>query len=513
MFHVEHGVSMEEKLLEVLRDFVKFSSNFFVLRSKSGQPIKFVLNQTQHFVHNRLQDQLIKTGKVRALILKGRQMGISTLIQARYFHRVITKRGIKAFILTHEAEATKNLFEMTKRYYDQLPDGLCPKADKSSAKELRFSAFDSGYSVGTAGNKGTGRSQTIQLFHGSEVAFWDNTDEHSTGVLQAVPSERGTEVILESTANGIGNYFHRMWTTAIGGDSEYQAIFAPWYWDQGYKAFIPGFKMDDEELELYSLYQKDGLTPEHLCWRRMKLNDYGDLEAGLSLFKQEYPMNAEESFRNPVDNVFINAKYIVKARKANVESENAMVLGVDPAISDTDRTAIIRRRGRLAYKLETFRNHNTMEICGKLVQIIREERPHRIYVDCIGIGAGIVDRMREMGYEFVEGVNVARSPNDKTRFRNLRAELWWEMRDWFMQEMPVQIPDSDELHGDLCSLGYKYTSNNLLLIEGKDQLKARGMPSCDTADALMLTFYSGAYESTLNAAPAQFPTYHPGKFV
>lgn len=505
---------MDSSLKDKLLDLTKFAPAFFTIRTKAGTPQRFTLNKAQLYIHDRLETQLRVTGKVRAIILKGRQQGCSTYIQSRYLHRVITTRGKKAFILTHEAEATKNLFEMTKRYYDNLPEGLCPKADKSSAKELRFSQFDSGYSVGTAGNKGTGRSQTIQLFHGSEVAFWENTDDHATGVLQAISSQPETEIILESTANGIGNYYHKMWCAAMNGSSDYQAIFVPWYWQDEYKSRTPNFKLVDDEEDIFEQFKPDGITLDHMEWRRIKINSLsGDAEAGLELFKQEYPMTAEEAFRNPIDNVFIHSKYVMKARKAQVESETNLIIGVDPAIGNNDRTCIIRRRGRLAYKMESFRNHNTMEICGRLVQVIKDERPSKIYVDCIGIGAGIVDRMRELGYEQVEGINVARTPNLKDKFRNLRAELYWELREWLCQEMPVQIPDSDELHGDLCGMGYKYTSNGLLQIEGKDQMKSRGMPSPDTSDALMLTFYGGTYESSLNLAPPLRPMQRTGFFV
>jgi hypothetical protein len=505
---------MNNRLKGIIADLTLFAPEFLVIRSKSGIAQPFELNKPQLFVHNRLEAQLKQTGKVRAIILKGRQSGCSTLIQARYFHKVITTHGKKAFILTHESEATKNLFEMTKRYYDNLPFGLCPKADKSSTKELRFTQFDSGYSVGTAGNKGTGRSQTIQLFHGSEVAFWDYADEHATGVLQAIASEPGTEIILESTANGIGNYFHKMWIAACSSASDYQAIFIPWYWTEEYKRQSPGFELNEEEEYLYDLYVDDGLTKEHLEWRRVKISDLsGDPEIGLELFKQEYPMTAEEAFRNPIDNVFINAKLVMRARKQEVESEASLIIGVDPAIGNNDRTCIIRRRGRLAYKLESFRNHNTMEVAGRIGEIIKAERPSKVYIDCIGIGAGIVDRLQEMGYSCVEGVNVARSANLKDKFRNLRAELYWTLREWLAQEMPVQIPDSDELHGDLCGFGYKYTSNGLLQIEGKDQMKARGMPSPDTADALMLTFYSGEYAMEAAYRPLIMPRHHYSAFT
>ena len=157
---------------DIIYNLKKFAPSFLIIKGKGGALVPFQFNRAQLYVHDRLEAQLAKRGFVRALVLKGRQQGISTLIQGRYFHKVITRRGTKAFILTHEAAATKNLFEMTSRYYNNLVEGLCPKADTSSTKELYFKSFDSGYAVGTAGNKGVGRSQTIQLFHGSEVGFW-----------------------------------------------------------------------------------------------------------------------------------------------------------------------------------------------------------------------------------------------------------------------------------------------------------------------------------------------------
>jgi len=114
-----------------------------------------------------------------------------------------------------------------------------------------------------------------------------------------------------------------------------------------------------------------------------------------------------------------------------------------------------------------------------------------------------VDRLREMGYEQVEGVNVARSANDKEKFKNLRAELWSDMRDWFYGEMPVQIPDSDELHGELCSLGFKENSSGQLQIESKDELRSRGLPSPDGADALSLSFFGGCYGIAAQYAEVQ----------
>lgn len=497
---MEHMI--DQNVLDIIHDLPKFSERFLVINTKGGGDndgqtfLKF--NRAQLFAHQRLEAQLKETSKVRALILKGRQQGMSTMIAARNFHKVITTRGKKAFIMAHEGDATDNLFGMTRRYYDNLPEGLCPKATKLNMSELEFDQFNSSYRVGTAGNKKTGRSQTIQLFHGSEVGFWENTDDLSTGILQAVSGSAGTEVILESTANGLGNFFHKSWIAAVHGDSEYQAIFVPWYWQTEYTSAKMGFRPADEEQELFSIYGKDGLTLQHLSWRRDKMMELNkDPERAYEMFKQEYPFSASEAFLNPIANTFIKSKHVSKARNTVVDTDIGLIIGVDPAgdKDGADRTAIIRRRGRKVYGLETFRNHNTMEIAGIVSKMIREERPVKVYIDCIGIGKGVVDRLQELGYDFVEGINVANTAHLKERFANRRAELWSECYDWLTQDMPVQLPDSDELQSDLCSVGFKHRSNGQLVIESKDDLRKRGMPSCDTADALIHTFAGGFIEA------------------
>jgi hypothetical protein len=95
----------------------------------------------------------------------------------------------------------------------------------------------------------------VQLFHGFEVAFWPNAESHAAGVLQAVPDAPGTEVILESTANGLANYFHQSWRAAETGQSEFIAIFVPWFWQDEYRKRVrEGFTLDEEEAEYQRLY-------------------------------------------------------------------------------------------------------------------------------------------------------------------------------------------------------------------------------------------------------------------
>jgi hypothetical protein len=274
----------ERAILQKLKDDLPYyAGKCLRVRSKSGKLVPLALNRAQRYVHDRLEEQRARTGKVRALILKGRQQGVSTYVGARFYHRATHHRGQRVFILTHEEAATLNLFDIVDRYHEHCPALVRPSTGAANARELRFDRLDSGYKVGTAGTKGTGRSSTIQLFHGSEVAFWPNAESHAAGILQAIPDEPGTECILESTANGMGNFFHNAWQSAERGEGDFQAIFVPWFWQDEYRRRVPeGFARDEEEMMLAELY---GLDDEQLVWRRNKIIELKDP----LLFKQESP--------------------------------------------------------------------------------------------------------------------------------------------------------------------------------------------------------------------------------
>lgn len=269
-----------DKRLRLRDDLEYYARNCLKIRTKAGKVDPFVFNKAQLHIHEQLERQLAKTGRVRALILKGRQQGCSTYVEARFYHATTFAKGRRAFILTHEDAATQNLFEMVNRYHEHCPPTVRPSTGAASAKELFFDKLDSGYKVGTAGTKGVGRSSTIQLFHGSEVAFWPHAETHAAGVLQAVPDAAGTQVILESTANGIGNFFHQKWRDAERGENEFIPVFVPWFWQDEYRKDVPdGFALDAEEIEYSEAY---GLSLEQMAWRRSKIADLKDL----ALFKQ-----------------------------------------------------------------------------------------------------------------------------------------------------------------------------------------------------------------------------------
>lgn len=482
--------------LKLRDDFIHYATKCLKVRSKSGAIEPFVLNKAQKHIHDALEAQKGATGRIRALILKGRQQGCSTYVGGRFYWQTTHRCGCQTFILTHALDATSNLYRMAQRFYQNTPEVVRPSISTNNTKELIFGKLDSGYKVGTAENKSVGRSSTIQLFHGSEVAYWNNAEEHAKGILQAIPDAPGTEVILESTANGVGNYFHQCWQKAEAGLSDYIAIFVPWYWQEEYTKVVDGeLSLTKEEVELKEQY---GLSDEQLLWRRNKIVELSvNGTDGEKAFMQEYPCNATEAFQMSGENSYIESNLVAKARRGDAEKYGALIIGCDPARFGDDRTSIIRRQGRVAYNLQSYSKKDTMEVVGMLIRIIDNEKPDKVCVDVGGLGAGIVDRLNELGYrDIVVGVNAGAKAFNTDKYFNKRTEMWANMKLWLMDE-PVKIPDSDTLHADMCGLRYKFDSNSRLRLESKDEAKKRGVRSPDEADCLALTFSlpSSAYES------------------
>ena len=283
-------------------DFAHYAGKCLKVRTKSGEIKPFGLNASQRYVHERIEKQREEKGRVRALILKARQWGCSTYVEGRFYWRVTHSRGLKAFILTHHQDGTDNLFGMAQRFHERCPELVKPHTGASNAKELVFDRLDSGYKVATAGSKSVGRSDTLQLFHGSEVAWWPNAADHMTGALQAVPGENGTEVILESTGNGPMGVFYEECQAALAGESEFELIFVPWFWHEEYSAEPPDGWEPPPKWQRYAEHHR--LTPAQLYWAHNKNRELAKASAGKAdepcwRFKQEYPATPHEAFQVP----------------------------------------------------------------------------------------------------------------------------------------------------------------------------------------------------------------------
>lgn len=497
-----------EMITRLRTDFPSYAETNLKIKTKSGAIVPFKMNKAQMHAHEIMEKQKRETGKVRVLILKARQQGFSTYVGGRFYHRASLHHGVSVFILTHEQAATDNLFMMVARYHEHSV--LKPKTGAANAKELLFDKLDSGYSVATAGQKAVGRSKTVQLFHGSEVAFWPNAAEHFAGVMQAIPDLPGTEVVLESTANGVTGEFYERWQQAEDGIGDYIPIFSPWFWEPAYQRTPPeGFhlrsdKMAGEDLSEEEYAELHGLTLAQMCWRRAKIAELKDP----MLFMQEYPATAEEAFQATGHDSFIKASTVLKAMKNTVEDDwSPLVIGVDPSRFGDDLFAIVWRRGRKILKKETIDKIDTVRAANRIRQIIDDDDPARVFIDAGGVGGGVVDLVKSFGRKYdtrTVGVNFGGSPlqperkNDDGTLRpgprNRRAEMWMESKDWLEDPMGVDIPDDSIFQRDAVGPSYSYDSNQRLQLETKEQMKKRGVRSPDVWDAVALTFAEPVYE-------------------
>jgi len=495
-------------LAELRGDLSKYAPACLKIKGKDGKLLPFAFNHAQIQLHAALEKQKRETGKVRALILKARQQGFSTYVGGRFYHRSSLNHGVGVFILTHEQSATDNLFGMVVRYHDHTP--LKPHTGAANAKELLFDKLDSGYVVATAGQKAVGRSRTIQLFHGSEVAFWPNAADHFASSIQAIPDLPGTEIILESTANGITGEFYERWQQAEAGIGDFIAFFSPWFWEKGYRRRVPEKfvlrheKMAGEDISEWEYAQLHGLDMEQMAWRRAKMAELKDP----MLFKQEYPATADEAFQATGHDSFIKSYLVLRARKFDIpEPIGPLVIGVDPARFGDDLFAIVWRRGRAVLKKETIDKIDTVQAANRLKQIIDQDDPARMFIDTGGLGAGVYDLVKSFGAKYddcVVGVNFGGEPQEPDiRLengelapgpKNRRAEMWMRSRDWLQDPVGVSLPDDSMFQSDAVGPSYRYDSAQRIVLESKESMRKRGVRSPDVWDAVALTFAEPVYE-------------------
>ncbi len=245
---------------------------------------------------NEIQERYWQEESDYGIILKYRQGGISTLKLAEYFEDTVHHPNTVTVIVAHDLESTKKLFRIVKLYYDRLPDEekarLCKRPGKpqvSNTRELLFDRINSTIVVGTAGNRHFGSSLTINNLHCSEVAKWPHPAETMTSLLQAVPL--GGRATVESTAKGVGGYFHHEYALAKNGKSRFKRHFYEWWIHSEYKLPLDPGETLAYTAEEQALADKHGLSPEQIKWRRDTISKQADTDGYTKedRFKQEYP--------------------------------------------------------------------------------------------------------------------------------------------------------------------------------------------------------------------------------
>lgn len=318
---------MDKKLVQVrkklLTDFPFYAKASLKIRTKTGDIKNLKLNPAQQILQKAVDSQLKSEGKVRIIILKARQQGLSTYVGGYLYFCVSQNKARKALVITHQSDSTRALFDQTKRYHTHCPDILKPSTKYSSRRELQFDVLDSSYIVSTAGGDSVGRGETLSHVHASELAFWPKSNAEDTwnGLVQAVPNAPNTAVFIESTANGVSGLFYSLWEGAKNGTNGYVPVFIPWFIDPEYREQVPkNFERTPEEIELAKEYNLDD---EQLMFRRRKI-----AQNGSDLFKQEYPSFEDEAFLTTGRPVF-NPEQLQDCLKVTRDLEEKLALEGD----------------------------------------------------------------------------------------------------------------------------------------------------------------------------------------
>lgn len=312
----ETALTKEQKqlILDISEDFYRYADNNLWIKDKDAQIVPFRPNKAQKAVIDSVLESLAKGEPIRLIVLKARQMGLSTAIEAIIYWWTTTHKNITAMIVGHEDASSKNLYLMFKRYYENCNPIFQPTRRYNTRQDLVFDVSDelkaqakkegrespglgSLIKTGTAQNVSTGRSDTIQLLHGSEIGEWDNGEELVASLLQTVPARANTMIFLESTANGMGNYFHREWENSMKGDGVFKPFFFPWWQHDEYEFEGEVGEYNDEELAIIELF-KAAKIPKDKWGKKILFRRYKEKEFKSDRLKlyQEYPSTDYEAF-------------------------------------------------------------------------------------------------------------------------------------------------------------------------------------------------------------------------
>jgi hypothetical protein len=258
---------------QILTNLNYFAPLFLKIQDKNGEIIPFNLNSVQSNIYKNLTN--------RTLILKARQMGVSTLIQAEIFRRLITS-STSALTLSHDEVTTQLLRDIQDRFYTYFPQfsDVITTRTKANDRVTKFNT-ESRHVIGTAGNTETGRGGTYNIIHGTEVAFWKDAEKILSGAMQG----GNPQIILESTPNGVGNYFYDLCMDSLAGRNDWKLIFIPYTEFPEY--MIPGWK-EIKQLELKELFKQEYPEDVVSCFLHSGNSFFSDIEIDYSAPIVEY---------------------------------------------------------------------------------------------------------------------------------------------------------------------------------------------------------------------------------
>ena len=267
---------------------MKLAEHLLLVRTREGWTAPLKANVAQRAFEER-------RGK-RNIVLKARQMGMTTWAAARFFLKTITQPGTLTLEVAHTQEAAEEIFRIVHRFVDWLPEALREgplRTSRANARQIVFPEIDSQYRVVTAGDRNAGRGLTVQNLHCSELARWPADPAETLAGLRASMAP-GAELILESTPEGVGGCFYEEWQKA--GEMGMVRHFFPWWMEQRYRAAaVDESSLSEEERNLIA---RERLDLEQIGYRRQIRADFRGLA------RQEFAEDEESCFLASGDSVF-----------------------------------------------------------------------------------------------------------------------------------------------------------------------------------------------------------------
>ena len=238
-------------------------ANNLKIRNKEGELIALKLN--------RAQQEYSRTCTQRNIVLKARQLGITTYVAARFFVQTISRPGTLTVQVAHNQESAEEIFHIVRRFWENLPKAMREGAvvtSRANIRQMIFPRLDSEYRVASAADENAGRGLTIRNLHCSEVARWPRGGIEALSSLRAAVPRSSGEIVLESTPRGAGGVFYEEWQRA--NETGYTRHFYPWWYEENYRlpAGQDGISVHPLTPEEEALVERWSLTDEQIAFRR-----------------------------------------------------------------------------------------------------------------------------------------------------------------------------------------------------------------------------------------------------
>ncbi len=409
----------------------------------------------------------LETGD-EVLILKGRQIGSSTIVGAYFFWKSYVSKSPTTFaILSHKLESSKHLLKMHKIFYDNLPQFLQKPLEINNTTQMKFKGSGASIIAVSAGAEGGIRSFTCSHLHISEYAFAPNPEELKATALNALNSG---QLIIESTANYFNDALHQEWIKATRGEASWRQLFFPWFTHKEY--CLPDNDVHLTDLE-EGLKKKFNLTAGQLLWRREKIS-----KIGFDKFKREFPADLDDAY-SQTGNVYFRQEDFGDVEIVPVEpvewnpfidadKDDAYAIGVDVAAGvDRDYSVIyvVSKKTYNCVAIYRSKQINPTSLARRIQEIATDYNKALVLVESNNFGNVVLNELRHLGYYNIwqqDGKDWVTTFKSKTEmFENLKQIIsegyirtidmitYQELRALQVTNTGViDVPSNMESHGD-----------------------------------------------------------------